>query len=118
MKVLFYIAFGFIGLSFGLHLTALVLESKDTHQPTNQTIKVDSLENVIDSLQIHVETLEKQFDKSEQHFDYVMSDYNFGLEYLKNYHTKAYMDFHRVIGMRENFTREVEKENKERWKMK
>jgi hypothetical protein len=83
-------------------------------EPIKQTCKDDSLRNVIDSLKIEIETIEDGFDKKEHRYEDVINEYEIGLSYLKDYHPKAYQDFHRVIGMKERFSFELERENKKR----
>jgi hypothetical protein len=83
-------------------------------EPIKQTCKDDSLRNVIDSLKIEIETNEDGFDKKEHRYEDVINEYEIGLSYLKDYHPKAYQDFHRVIGMKERFSFELERENKKR----
>ena len=43
-------------------------------------------------------------------------EYEFGISYLKDYHPKAYKDFHRIIGHKENYSHEIERENHKRLK--
>jgi hypothetical protein len=40
-----------------------------------------------------------------------------GLSYLKYYHPSAYKDFHRIVGMRERYSHELERENIELLKL-
>ena len=40
-----------------------------------------------------------------------------GLEHLKHYHTESYKEFHRIIGYKENYSHETERENKKRLKI-
>ena len=76
--------------------------------------KRDSLENVIDSLQIELQFQEDGFDSRESRYENVIGEYEIGLSYLKDYHPQAYKDFHRIIGMREKYSRELDRENKQR----
>ncbi len=76
--------------------------------------KQDSLQNVIDSLQTEIFMLEDGFDSKEHRYEDVIGEYEIGMSYLKDYHPKAYKDFHRIIGMRERFTAELERENSKR----
>ena len=79
--------------------------------------QVDSLKNVIDSLQTELKFQEDGFDSRETRYEDVISEYEIGLSYLKDYHPKAYKDFHRIIGMRERYSRELDRENKQRLKI-
>jgi hypothetical protein len=76
--------------------------------------KQDSLKNVIDSLQSDIRILEDGFDKKEARYSNVIGEYEIGLSYLKDYHPAAYRDFNRIIGMRERYSIELERENKKR----
>lgn len=76
--------------------------------------KVDSLQNVIDSLQIEIEIQNKGFDSKEHRYEDVLFEYEFGIDYLEKYHPEAYRDFHRIIGFKERFRREDAQENKKR----
>lgn len=73
--------------------------------------KKDSLQNVIDSLQTELFMLEDEFDFKEHRYEDVIFEYELGISYLKDYHPKAYKDFHRIIGMRGSYTKELEREN-------
>ena len=79
--------------------------------------QVDSLKNVIDSLQTELKFQADGFDSRETRYEDVISEYEIGLSYLKDYHPKAYKDFHRIIGMRERYSRELDRENKQRLKI-
>ena len=78
--------------------------------------QVDSLKNVIDSLQTELKFQADGFDSRETRYEDVISEYEIGLSYLKDYHPKAYKDFHRIIGMRERYSRKLDRENKQRLK--
>jgi hypothetical protein len=79
-----------------------------------QTHTIDSLNNVVDSLQMEIFTLEDGFDYKEHRYEDVLFEYELGVSYLKDYHPKAYKDFHRIIGMREYYSHELERENSKR----
>ena len=76
--------------------------------------KADSLQNVIFNLQSDIRILEEGCDSREHRYEDVISDYEIGLSYLKDYHPTAYKDFHRIVGMREKYSFELERENKNR----
>jgi hypothetical protein len=76
-----------------------------------QTHTIDSLQNVIGNLQSDIKILEDGFDSREHRYEDILLDYEIGLSYLKDYHPKAYKDFHRIIGMRERYSHELEREN-------
>ena len=77
-------------------------------------LKVDSLENVVDSLQTEIKFNEDAFDSREGRYEDIISEFELGLSYLKDYHPTAYKDFHRIIGMKERYSRQLERENKAR----
>ncbi len=79
--------------------------------------KRDSLNKVIDSLQTEIFFLEDGFDAKEHRYEDIISEYEIGLSYLKDYHPKAYKDFHRIIGMKERYSNELDRENKKRLKV-
>jgi len=79
--------------------------------------QIDSLQNVIDSLQTELKFQDDGFDSKENRYEDIISEYEIGLSYLKDYHPKAYKDFHRIIGMRERYSRELDRENKQRLKI-
>ena len=80
----------------------------------NNTVKADSLQTVIDSLQAEIQFQNDGFDFKEHRYEDVISEYEFGIEYLEKYHPEAYRDFHRIIGFKERFRRSDELENKKR----
>jgi hypothetical protein len=83
--------------------------------PSNQC-KEDSLQSVINQLQIDLQTEEDGWDDKEKRYSDVIFEYEFGLEHLKNYHPKAYQEFHRIIGYKESYSKETERENNKRLK--
>ena len=88
----------------------------------NSTIcKQDSLQIVIDSLKNEYESLveektmlEDGFDFKERRYEEILFEYEYGIDHLKNYHPEAYKDFHRIIAHKEKYTKQDERENKER----
>jgi hypothetical protein len=76
-----------------------------------QTHTIDSLKTVSYNLQNEIITLENKFDSREHRYEDIIFQYELGLSYLKDYHPTAYKDFHRIIGMRERFSIELEREN-------
>ncbi len=76
--------------------------------------KRDSLTKVIDSLRTEIFFLEDGFDVKEHRYEDVINEYELGISYLKDYHPNAYKDFNRVIGMKERYSAELERENKKR----
>jgi len=79
-----------------------------------KTCKEDSLKTIIESLKHELEAQDNGFDSKERRYENILFEYEFGLEHLKNYHPEAYKEFHRIVGYKENYSRETEKENKKR----
>ena len=109
MKILLAFIIGFIGFQLLFHL--VIKPNNAPPEPIPTECKVDSLQNVIFSLQSDIKILEEGFDSREHRYEDVLLDYEIGLSYLKDYHPKAYKDFHRIVGMRERYSHELEKEN-------
>lgn len=84
--------------------------------PQVQTCKEDSLQNVINQLTIEKEHDEDGWDDKEKRYEQILFEYEFGLDHLKHYHPTAYKEFHRIVGYKENYSHEVERENKIRLK--
>jgi hypothetical protein len=87
----------------------VVAMSRENYEIKNRTI--DSLNKVVDSLQTEIFTLEDGFDFKEHRYEDVLFEYELGISYLKDYHPKAYKDFHRIIGHKERYSHELEREN-------
>jgi hypothetical protein len=100
-----------IGLSNNYEKPVVAM-SKENYEIKNYTI--DSLNKVIDSLQTEIFTLEDGFDYKEHRYEDVLFEYELGLSYLKDYHPKAYKDFHRLIAHKERFSHQIERENSKR----
>lgn len=110
MLFVFIIAWG-LSVNKTTEKTILNLSLQDYE---NEKTKVDSLYNVIDSLQTEILMLEDGFDAKEKRYEDVIFEYELGLSYLKDYHSIAYKDFHRIIGMRESYSHELKRENTKR----
>jgi hypothetical protein len=100
-----------IGLSVN-HSKENITKAEESYLSSLQ--KQDSLKNVIDSLQTEIIILQDGFDSKEHRYEDVIFEYELGLSYLKDYHPHAYKDFHRIIGMRERYTTELNRENTKR----
>ena len=114
--ILFVILVLGIALIWGLSIDdkdkPVVAMSKANYE--TQTRTIDSLNVVVDSLQNEIFMLEDGFDSKEHRYEDIMFEYELGLSYLKDYHPKAYKDFHRIIGMRERYSEELQRENSKR----
>jgi hypothetical protein len=87
----------------------------------NNVCKQDSLQIIIDSLKNEYESLveektmlEDGFDFKERRYEEILFEYEYGIDYLKNYHYNAYKDFHRIIAHKERYSKQDERENKQR----
>ncbi len=107
------IGFIAVGLSMN-HSKVNITKAEESYLTSLQ--KRDSLENVIDSLQTEIFMLADGFDYKENRYENVINEYAIGLSYLKDYHPTAYKDFHRIIGMKERYTTELNRENTKRLK--
>lgn len=76
----------------------------------------DSLKNVITELQIDLENKEDIWDKKSNQYEDIINEYEFGVGHLEKYHLNAYKDFHRIIGYKEKYSHEIERENNKRLK--
>ncbi|MEY4332605.1 MAG: hypothetical protein RLZZ196_1343 [Bacteroidota bacterium] len=100
-----------VGLSIN-HGKVNITKAEESYLESLQ--KRDSLQSVIDSLQTEIIMLEDGFDLKEHRYEDVINEYELGISYLKDYHPAAYKDFHRIIGMKERYSSELERENKKR----
>ena len=100
------------GLSINDKDKPVVAMSKEKYEI--QTHTIDSLNVVVDSLQTEIFMLEDGFDSKEHRYEDILFEYELGISYLKDYHPKAYKDFHRIIGMRERYSEELQRENSKR----
>ena len=100
------------GLSIDDKDKPVVAMSKSNYE--KQTRTIDSLNVVVDSLQTEIFTLEDGFDFKEHRYEDIIFEYELGISYLKDYHPKAYKDFHRIIGMRERYSEQLQRENSKR----
>jgi hypothetical protein len=105
------------GITIIVLLTIVAIRKPhDMVPPRIDGCKEDSLQNVINQLQIDIENEEDGWDSKEKRYEQILFEYEIGLEHLKNYHTESYKEFHRIIGYKENYSHEVERENKKRLK--
>lgn len=81
---------------------------------TVENSRLDSLQDVINGLQAQIEAKDEEFDEREVKYRDIISEYEIGIGYIKEYHNEAYRDFHRILSHKESFRREDEKENTER----
>lgn len=101
-----------VGLSTNKPNPSVALVNNENH--TNQTRTIDSLQTKIDSLQMEFQSQAQKFDNTEKKYKEIIFEYELGIDRIKNYHPKAYEDFHRILAYREDYSREAEIENKKR----
>lgn len=102
----------FGGLVIIVLLTIIAIRKPhDMVPPPIETCKQDSLQNVITELEIDLKMQSDGFDSKERRYEDVIFEYEYGIDYLKNYQPQAYREFHRILSHKENFNRQDEKEN-------
>ena len=90
-----------------------VVEETNTNQLLVENQKLKS-EN--DSLSAELESQAQTTDSKEKKYKEILFEYELGIDRIKNYHPRAYEDFHRILAYREDYSREAEIENKKRLK--
>jgi hypothetical protein len=101
-----------IGFSMNNKDKPVVSMSRENYQI--QTHTIDSLTRVVDSLEMEIHSQAQKFDNTEKKYKEILFEYELGIDRIKNYHPKAYEDFHRILAYREDYSREAEIENKKR----
>lgn len=87
-----------------------------TPPPIHNGCNEDSLHNVINQLQSELQMSEDGWDRKENRYEDILFEYEYGINHLKESHPEAYKEFHRIIGYRERYSTQVERENKIRLK--
>jgi hypothetical protein len=88
-----------------------VRKPHDMVPPPIESCKEDSLQNVVNELQMDLKMQSDGFDSKERRYEDVIFEYEYGIDYLKNYQPQAYREFHRILSHKENFNRQDEQEN-------
>ena len=101
-----------VGLSTNKSNPSVALVNNGNY--TNQTHTIDSLQKVVDSLQNEIHSQAQTTDSKEKKYKEILFEYELGIDRIKNYHPRAYEDFHRILAYREDYSREAEIENKKR----
>jgi hypothetical protein len=102
---------------FQLIFWTLIRPTDTPSEPIITECKADSLQNVINDLQISLESQARGFDDKENEYQDVISEYEYGMEWIEKHHLEAYRDFHRVVAYKERYSRLDEQENKQRLKL-
>lgn len=103
-----------IGSIIGAFVSLTHFNDKIIPIVTTTICKEDSLQNVINQLQVDIETGEDGWDNKEKRYEEILFEYEYGLSQLKHYHLESYKDFHRIIGHKERYSIDTERENKKR----
>jgi hypothetical protein len=96
---------------FGFILSLMYFNDKPTPVVTTTICKEDSLQNVINELQMDLKMQSDGFDSKEKRYSEILFEYEYGVDYLKNYQPQAYREFHRILSHKEIFNRQDEQEN-------
>ena len=110
-KTIAIISFIVGALLYQLIFWTLIHPTNTPPEPITTECKTDSLQSVIGNLQSDIRILEDGCDSKEHRYEDVLFEYELGLSYLKDYHPTAYKDFHRIVGFKEKYSRELEREN-------
>ena len=104
-----------VGILMSLITYVICVKPINDYAPNIATeSKEDSLKRIINDLIIEKENDEDGWDKKERRYEEIIFEYEFGLDHLKHYQPEAYKEFHRIIGYREKYSHEAERENKKR----
>jgi hypothetical protein len=96
---------------FQLLFNLVIKPNNTSPDPITAECKADSLQNVINDLQIDLESQAKEFDNRENKYQDIISEYEYGMEWIEKHHLEAYRDFHRVVAYKERYSRLDEQEN-------
>jgi hypothetical protein len=105
---------GTIASLFGVIISLMYLNNKPNVVITTNICQEDSLQNVINELQIDLKMQSDGFDSKEKRYEEILFEYEYGVNYLKDYQPQAYREFHRIIGHKERYSIDTEQENKKR----
>lgn len=96
---------------FGVFVSLIYFNDKPIPVVTTAICKEDSLQNIINELQMDLKLQSDGFDSKEKRYDEIIFEYQWGIDYLKDYQPQAYKEFHRILSHKENFSRQDEQEN-------
>ena len=106
----------FVGVIISLVVISVWSQPTIVNTTVETECKEDSLQMVINELQSEIEIDEDGWDDKEKRYEQIIFEYQYGLDHLKYYHPEAYKEFHRIIGYKQEYSRETERENKKRLK--
>ena len=96
---------------FGVLVSLMYFNDKPDVVITTNICKDDSLQNVINELQMDLKMQSDGFDDKENRYEEILFEYQWGIDYLKDYQPEAYREFHRILSHKEKFNRKDEQEN-------
>jgi hypothetical protein len=96
---------------FGVLVSLMYFNDKPIPVVTTTICKEDSLQNIINELQVELESQADGFDYKEKRYSDILFEYQWGIDYLKDYQPQAYREFHRILSHKENFSRQDEQDN-------
>jgi hypothetical protein len=96
---------------FGVLVSLMYFNDKPDVVITTNICKEDSLQNVINELQMDLKMQSDGFDDKEKRYEEILFEYQWGIDYLKDYQPEAYREFHRILSHKEKFNRKDEQEN-------
>jgi len=105
-----------IGALLGVFVSLIQLNDKPIPVVSTTVCKEDSLQNAINELQMDLKMQSDSFDSKEKRYEEILFEYEYGVNYLKDYQPQAYREFHRIIGHKERYSIDTEQENKKRLK--
>lgn len=101
-----------VGLSMNNRNTPIV----ETINTNELLVENQKLKSKNDSLSVELQSQAQRTDFKEKKYKEILFEYELGIDRIKNYHPRAYEDFHRILAHREDYSREAEIENKKRLK--
>ena len=110
-KYISVLLIGAIVSLFGVLVSLMYFNDKPDVVITTNICKEDSLQNVINELQMDLKMQSDGFDDKEKRYEEILFEYQWGIDYLKDYQPEAYREFHRILSHKEKFNRKDEQEN-------
>lgn len=106
-------------LWLGIYISILKPNNTSSKEEINTNellVENQKLKSENDSLSAELESQAQTTDSKEKKYKEILFEYELGIDRIKNYHPRAYEDFHRILAYREDYSREAEIENKKRLK--
>lgn len=96
---------------FGVVISLMYFNDKPPVVITTNICKEDSLQNVINELQMDLKIQSDGFDFKEKRYSEILFEYEYGIDYLKNYQPQAFREFHRILSHKEVYNRQDQQDN-------